>query len=241
MFEAMTASMIGALVVGAILVPVTIVGYHVGEQQDEWGVLMSWPTLVLATLFISLLVVALTPQVIFSTTTLVNVGLYIVAGLLWSVVQFCVIVWKVSARAKKQWAHTLSIIRCPGFLDTPMKCESAAARIVDFAQRFYSVVEDAVGASYHGLFKVEWKERYRRRLDTYALDASSFDTITLVPSINGSELRECIVLWTFFWPFALLSTLIGDVVVRTVRKIASLVAVFGQCITNIAFRNTFKN
>ena len=64
--------------------------------------------------------------------------------------------------------------------------------------------------------------------------------VTPVPQVNRSKLAEHIGAWTFFWPFYLVSLIVGDLLIEVFRSIANFISRISGRLVRISFANVFK-
>lgn len=60
------------------------------------------------------------------------------------------------------------------------------------------------------------------------------------PKINKARLSECIGAWTFFWPFYLVSLIIGDLLTEVWSIISSVMVQISGRFVKMAFKDVFK-
>lgn len=64
--------------------------------------------------------------------------------------------------------------------------------------------------------------------------------VTPVPQVNRIKLAEHISAWTFFWPFYLVSLVVGDLLVEVFRSIADFISRISGRLVRLSFANVFK-
>ena len=79
---------------------------------------------------------------------------------------------------------------------------------------------------------------FRNRIIQIVLDKNT--RVTPVPHVNRVELAEHIGAWTFFWPFYLISLIIGDLLTEVFRTIADFLAHISGRLVRLSFANVFK-
>lgn len=79
---------------------------------------------------------------------------------------------------------------------------------------------------------------FRNRIIQIVLDKNT--KVTPVPHVNRVELAEHIGAWTFFWPFYLVSLIIGDLLTEVFRTIADFLAHVSGRFVKMSFANVFK-
>ena len=155
---------------------------------------------------------------------LINVGLYLGIGVLYSVIEFVLEVRKSTRRYGALWQEYLVELKskaqsekAPLDLTNPEHLENAANRFVVRYSSKSNIINVATNTD----------------------DATKLTT-PVVPKINRILLSRFIGAWTIFWPFYAISLIIGDLLIEVFNFLGDVFAKLSGRFVRMAFKNTFK-
>jgi hypothetical protein len=144
-------------------------------------------------------------------------ALYLIAGVLYSVVEFALNVKRARTFLGDAWSSALKSAESKLKVDELTDAE-ATGRKQAFVARF-------LGDN-------------RRAHEIVAV--TSNDGLTIEPVVNKKVLADHISAWTLFWPFYLIALVVGDLFVEIFNLIAELFHSLSARIVKLSFGNLFK-
>lgn len=181
------------------------------------------------------------------------IGVYILAGLAYSIVEFFLDVRRSARFYAVEWQEHLNsgsfvpVLDESGKAIVTKKGGPFSSDQVESRKRPNSEVYDEVksnGAN-SNLFNTALKltddfvQQYSFRNRIIELRAGS-DKISVEPRINKVELADHITAWTFLWPAYAVSLILGDLMVEIFNMIADLLVKISGQFVKLSFANVFK-
>lgn len=145
-----------------------------------------------------------------------GVGLYLLVGLLYSIIEFALEV----RRSARYWSTAWSKFKNNGNNSYDSSIPSTKDAIVRGFIRSHA-------------------QGYNYDQRIIGIDVNE-TTKEIEPKVNRTQLAESIGCWTFFWPFYAISLIIGDLVTEIFRLVADFVASISGRAVRAAFSNVFK-
>lgn len=151
--------------------------------------------------------------------------IYLVIGLVYSVLEFFVAVRKSSRYWKRAYEeYKLDASRYLG------KSNHSTDHLIPSVEHFVEVrIRYTNEDAYHKRFiqvKSAWSENK--------------DVGTFEPTIHRGELAEAVGCWTFFWPFYAVSLILGDLLLEFFRAVAEILVNLSGGLVRLAFKDVFK-
>lgn len=185
------------------------------------------------------------------------IGYYLLAGLLYSILEFWLDIRRSARFYKAEWQKHLA-----GYDEIPVLDElgnqtpnpdydkndrfANQSKMLTRRRPNSEVYEEvkAKGAT-SGLFNTalkltsEFVSRYSFRNRIIEIKIGT-DKISVEPKVNKVELSEHITAWTFLWPAYAVSLILGDLLVEVFNFIADVLAKISGQFVKISFANVFK-
>lgn len=165
---------------------------------------------------------------------------YLLAGLVYSIIEFILDIRRSAREYKAMWAVALEeqIVRLrtesvkkPGFMDEErMPLKEALIRCADFPaeHQIHSEIKDVIG------------KFIGRSSRNHAIVEVVRGEFAPEPKINKVELSEHIGAWTFFWPFYLISLIIGDLLTEVFNILSDFFVSLSGRFVRMSFKDVFK-
>lgn len=161
------------------------------------------------------------------------IGLYLLIGLGYSVVEFMIEV----RRAKTFWSSRWELFKKTSKREFEQAYVAAARkqsgkRIEEFDASTLTPPVQAPSEVMKEFVSAHW--------NSGTIIGISLEDDKLEPKLRKSALAEHVSVWTIFWPFYLVSLIIGDLLVEVFSLIATIITGLSGRFVKLAFRNVFK-
>lgn len=165
----------------------------------------------------------------FFSVAIKPILIYLAIGLGYSIVEFMLDVRRSVKYWTKAWAQYMvnNSIRSKqvkhGWNSDPVEAEEMITPAKELANGFVS------------------ENRYSRKIIDVAYNKDATDNSKLViPVVNKSELGQAIGCWMIFWPFYLVSLILGDLITMVAETLANFIASISGRFVRMSFANVFK-
>jgi hypothetical protein len=185
------------------------------------------------------------------------IGYYLLAGLLYSILEFWLDIRRSARFYSAEWQSHLN-----GFDEIPVLDElgntipnpdydkndrfSNTSKMLTRKRTNAEVYEDvkakgAASALFNQALKLtsDFVSRYSFRNRIIEIKIGT-DKLSVEPKVNKVELSEHITAWTFLWPAYAVSLILGDLLVEVFNFIADVLAKISGQFVKISFANVFK-
>jgi hypothetical protein len=210
-FAGFTISVWAALIAGFFLIAM-VIGCNFDRHHHEapkW-----WILIIAAVTFCAWQWPNLSWRTLISRELWSNIGIYLLIGLAYSILEFALDVRRSARYWKAKWIRFQ--------VDGPNHLRGMGGTVIPKMSDF---------------FKEQNHHLDDRRLVTIEMNKSKG---VIVPKVNRNLLAENIGCWTFFWPFYAISLIVGDLLTEIFKLIADFIASISGRAVNAAFRNVFK-
>lgn len=176
--------------------------------------------------------------------------IYLGLGLLYCLPEFYLAVRRTAKNQAKRWAsfissHTATPVVIDGLADRQLR-----SKIISMARENGWTVEktekaerDQSNVGNYAVVALSEIRAYLRGLDRSDYRMVSFEVandFSITPVINRGYLSACVGAWTVFWPFYLISLVIGDLLTEIFDRVAEVIAALSGRWVRLIFRDTFK-
>jgi len=222
----------GALSVGALIfygvIMLAMLGAVSADRHMETQSLKWWIFTFVVTSATAHVFFADYSHAVLSTLVLLALGQYLLIGIAYSVLAFVLEVRKSAALHKRDWAECL---HSKNFYNQPSRFEMMKA-----------VHEKGAVSGYwndvHSF--ADWFCTTYARSDNLIRLKLDVDGVTPTPYVNKPVLVRHAGAWILFWPFYLITLIIGDVLVKGVKYFVDLIVTLSGGFVRAVFSDSFK-